>query len=293
MLGVIMSLEAVRSIELVDILVASGCFPDPSDKNNWKTSVGRITVTGQKFYCHDTGRGGGGAIDLTMLLIRTDFKGALAWLSDSIGVAPVDETARSRAAPEFVKKRPSDIPAPVDHHWSRVRHYLTSTRYLSESLVDQLHAAGLIYADRFANAVFTLGIRQGAELRGTGQRKFHGVRGEKMPFILPTTGLQAIAIVESAIDCLSLRTLGFRGEIVSLAGNSAEMSKDLAGKYREHGYLIIAAFDADKAGDQMAEVLGEEVERLRPTVGKDWNDMLRSKSLADLLSVAESFSFRE
>lgn len=274
-----MNLEAIRSIELVDVLVASGCSPDPSDKNNWKTPVGRITVTGQKFYCHDSGKGGGGAIDVVMILTKTDFKGAVAWLSDSLGAAPVDDVSRSRAASESVKKRPSAIPAPVDSHWPRVRHYLTSIRCLSEQLVDQLLADGRIYSDSYANAVFLLGNGEGAELRGTGSRKFHGVRGEKMPFTLPTTGLQAVAIVESAIDCLSLRTLGFQGEIVSLTGNSAEMSKDLSAKYRGRGYLVLAAFDSDKAGDLMAERLGEAVERLRPPMGsKDWNQALCSKN---------------
>lgn len=277
-LGGSMRLEVIRSIALVDVLVASGCSPDLSDKNNWKSPVGRITVTGQKYYCHDTGKGGGGAIDLTMLLIRTDFKGALAWLSDSIGVAPVDETARSRAAPEFVKKRPSVIPAPVDHHWSRVRHYLVDTRCLSGPLIDQLHADGRISADRFANAVFTLGCGQGAELRGTGPQKFHGVRGEKMAFTLPTTGPQKIAFVESAIDALSLRTLGFKGEVVSLTGNAAEIARDLVCQYRKRGYEVIAAFDTDAAGELMALSLGEGVERQRPPAGcKDWNEALCSK----------------
>lgn len=283
-----MSLGAIRSIKLVDVLVASGCSPDPSDKNNWKTPVGRITVTGQKFYCHDTGKGGGGAIDLTMLLIRTDFKGALAWLSDSIGLAPVDETARSRAAPEFVKKRPSDIPAPVDHHWSRVRHYLVDTRCLSGPLVDQLHAEGRIYADRFANAVFTLGCGQGAELRGTGPLKYHGARGEKAPFTLITNGQMKAAFVESAIDALSLRGLGFQGEIVSLTGNAA-CGIELASKYRARGYVVLAAFDADKAGDLMVKSLGEPAGRFRPPTGcKDWNDLLRSKNQTDFLSVVET-----
>lgn len=285
-----MRLEAIRSIELVDILVTSGCFPDPSDKNNWKTSVGRITVTGQKFYCHDTGRGGGGAIDLTMLLHGTDFKGAVAWLSTEIGKLPIVENIRPRVAPEFSLKKLSTLPVPIDRHWSRVRHYLISTRCVSKPLVDKLHATGRIYADMYANVVFLLGNGEGAELRGTGPRKFHGVRGEKKPFILPGVGQLKVAFVESAIDAISLQTLGIAGEIVSLTGNSAVVAHELADKYRSEGYVVIAAFDADEAGDLMAENLGEHVVRLRPPVGhKDWNDLLRSKSHADFLSVAEMF----
>ncbi|MGV0953259.1 MAG: toprim domain-containing protein [Fluviibacter sp.] len=278
-IGGAMSLDSIRSIPVIDVLLASGCKRDPADKNNWTTPVGRLTVTGQKFYCHDSGKGGGGAIDLVMLLTKTEFKGAVSWLSAELGKRPVVEDSRARLKAELETKKLSAIPVRVDRYWPRIRHYLTNTRCLSEQLVDQLYVEGRIYSDRYANAVFLLGGGQGAELRGTGLQKFHGVRGEKLPFILPTAGLQAVAIVESAIDCLSLRTLGFRGEVVSLAGNSVAMSKDLAGEYRDRGYLAFAAFDSDKAGDQMAETLGEAVERLRPPMGsKDWNQALCSKN---------------
>ena len=148
---------------------------------------------------------------------------------------------------------------------------------MSEELVDQLHASRRIYSDKYANAVFLLGSGQGAELRGSGPRKFHGARGEKMPFILATTGQHKVAFVESAIDCLSLRTLGFKGEVVSLTGNSAEIARDLVCQYRKRGYEVIAAFDTDAAGEQMALSLGEGVERQRPPAGcKDWNEVLCS-----------------
>lgn len=283
-----MNLEFMRSIKLVDVLLASGCKPDPADKNNWKTLVGRLTVTGQKFYGHDCAKGGGGAIDLVMLLFKTDFKGAVAWLSAELGKEPVYDAWCSQANPKLSPKEPSVIPVPVDGHWPRVRQYLTSTRCLSASLVDQLHSAGRIYSDRYANAVFLLDNGEGAELRGSGSRKFHGIRGAKVPFTLLTIGLQAVAIVESAIDCLSLRTLGFQGEIVSLGGNTA-YGGELASKYRGRGYVVMAAFDSDKAGDLMTESLGEPVDRLRPPRGcKDWNDLLRSKNQTDFLSVVET-----
>lgn len=270
-------LEWIRSIELVDVLRVIGCKPDPRDKNNWKTPAGRLTVTGQKFYGHDCRKGGGGAIDLVMLLNTTDFKGAVAWLSAELGRGAVDDRCYSWKAPEVAIKKMSEIPAPLDVHWPRVRRYLTSRRCLSGPLIDQLHADGSIYSDKYANAVFRLGRMQGAELRGTGSQKFHGVRGEKMTFTLPTTGPQKIAFVESAIDALSLRTLGFKGEVVSLTGNSAEIARDLVCQYRKRGYEVIAAFDTDAAGEQMALSLGEGVERQRPSAGcKDWNEVLCS-----------------
>lgn len=272
----IMNIEVARSIPLADVLLATGCRPDRGDKNNWKTPVGRLTVSGLKFYCHDLARGGGGAIDLVMMIRQTDFKGALEWLSYEIGTVNADQ--KPRAILNQRTRTPSIIPAPVDDHWPRVRNYLISTRCLSEGLVDQLHFEGRIYSDQHANAVFLLENGQGAELRGTRQRKFHGARGKKAPFKIITNGPLKVAFVEAAIDAISLRCLGFAGEIVSLTGNASEISKELAGKYRVRGYLVFAAFDSDKAGDLMAQQLGQPAVRLRPPIGnKDWNDVLRIK----------------
>lgn len=270
-----MNLEALRSIKLPNLLLALGCSPDVADKKNWKTPIGRLTVTGQKFYCHDCSKGGGGAIDLVMLLNTTDFKGAVAWLSAELGKVAVDGRHCSWKASEAAKKMMSEIPAPVDANWPRVRRYLSETRCLDQLLIDKLHDAGRIYADVHANAVFLLGKGEGAELRGTGQQKFHGARGLKSPFILSTLGPLKVAFLESAVDALSLRTIGFTGEVVSLAGNANVLARELAIQYRSRGYVVMAAFDADVAGERMAEGLGISVERLLPLHGcKDWNEAL-------------------
>jgi len=270
-----------RDLPLAAVLEHLGCTPDPSDKHNWRTPAGRVTVDGSKFYAHDQAKGGGGAIDLVMLVEEADYKGAVNWLSREFGTGAVlaDSVARLKPAIEAIAKdKPSLDPMkshqPEPSQWDAVRAHLVDTRRLGAELVDSLHAQGYIYADKFKNAVFLLGKGQGLSLRGTGDKPFHGVRGAKAPFILGASDKgQKVAFVESPIDALSLRELGFAGRIVATVGNSAELAKAKADIYRQQGLTVVAAFDNDRAGDAMARSLGQ-CERMRPE-GKDWNDDLK------------------
>ena len=90
-------------------------------------------------------------------------------------------------------------------------------------------------------------------------------------------GEPKVAFVESAIDAMSLSELGFKGRIVSMAGSSAAQAKERAETYRKQGLTVVAAFDNDRAGEQMAAQLGYPRERIYPEHGKDWNDDLRFK----------------
>jgi 5S rRNA maturation endonuclease (ribonuclease M5) len=275
-----------RALPLAAVLERLGATPDPSDKKNWKTPTGRISVDGSKFFNHDTAKGGGGAIDLVMLQTETDYKGAVNWLAREFGTGAVLAETVAKLKPTIeamAKKKPSLDPMkphqPDPSHWDTVRGYLVETRRLGARIVDSLHAQGHIYADKFKNAVFLLGKGQGLSLRGTGEKQFHGVRGEKVPFILTASdkASQKVAFVESPIDALSLRDLGFGGRIVATVGNAAELAKATADIYRKEGLTVVAAFDNDRAGDAMARSLGQ-CERMKPT-RKDWNQDLRAQRL--------------
>jgi hypothetical protein len=271
-----------RDMPLEGVLERLGCERDPKDRKNWRTPAGRITVDGSKFFAHDVGKGGGGAIDLTMMVEQTDYKGAVNWLAREFGTGAVLEqtVAVAKRAVEVAAKAPPQpykAPEPSPEHWPRVRHYLTEVRRLSAGFVDRVHELGKLYADRYANAVFVLGKGEGVELRGTGEKPFHGVRGEKKPFIMADRGEPKVAFVESAIDAMSLSELGFKGRIVSMAGSSAAQAKERAEMYRQQGLTVVAAFDNDRAGEQMAAQLGYPRERIYPEHGKDWNDDLRVK----------------
>lgn len=273
-----------RDLPLESVLERLGATRDPKDKKNWRTPAGRITVNGAKFFNHDTGKGGGGAIDLVMAQTETDYKGAVNWLAREFGTGAVLAETVAKLKPQIeamAKDKPSLDPMkphqPEPSKWDIVRRYLVETRRLSAQIVDSLHEQGYIYADKFKNAVFVLGKGRGLSLRGTGEKPFHGVRGEKVPFIIAEResdkDSKKVAFVESPIDALSLRDLGFGGRIVATVGNAAEVAKAKAESYRKEGLTIVAAFDNDKAGDAMARSLGQ-CERMRPQ-GKDWNEDLQ------------------
>lgn len=270
-----------REMPLEAVLERLGCERDAKDRKNWRTPAGRVTVDGSKFFNHDVGKGGGGAIDLTMQIEQTDYKGAVNWLAKEFGTGAVLSQAVATLKPAIeaaanAPQRPYKAPEPVQENWPKVRHYLTETRRLGGAIVDAIHKAGKLYADKYANAVFVLSNGAGVELRGTGEKPFHGVRGEKAPLTLAPNGDDSkVAFVESAIDAMSLSELGFKGRIVSMSGSSAALTKAMADKFRERGLTVVAAFDNDRAGEQMAAHMGYPRERIYPEHGKDWNDALR------------------
>lgn len=89
-----------------------------------------------------------------------------------------------------------------------------------------------------------------------------------------------VAVVEGPFDVLSLRALGYP-VVVGLIGTSWPkwLPPALVGKD------VLLATDADAAGDACADSLGQLLhslggnsQRLRPHAGKDWNDVLITRS---------------
>ena len=126
-----------RDLPLAAVLERLGATPDPSDKKNFKTPTGRVSVDGVKFFNHDTGKGGGGAIDLVMAQTETDYKGAVNWLAREFGTGAVlaENVARLKPALEAIaKEKPSLDPMkphqPEPSQWATVRGYLVETRRL-------------------------------------------------------------------------------------------------------------------------------------------------------------------
>jgi hypothetical protein len=143
--------------------------------------------------------------------------------------------------------------------------------------------AGRVFGDTRGNVVFRLrdvgGSEVGYEVRGTHEKPFHSVHGQKGLFITKADGAKIAAFVESGIEALSYRALRGAGLVVSTTGSAIERPLVLAQTLRDRGYEVVTAFNADQAGDRMAarmgERLGEPVQRDRPTA-KDWNDELRA-----------------
>lgn len=293
----------VRDLPIEPILEKLGAERCANDKNNWESSVGRISVKGMKFFNHDRETGGGGAIDLVMHIGELGYKDALAWLGKEFGIAPMIGAAMARAKSEAVLAAEKPIvllrpPAKSDAHWPAARNYLIRERRIDAATVDSTYQAGLLYADRNQNLVFLNSAKSGCELRGTRSSAFHGQRGKKSPFILPALSSKEAALinsridvlnqsgktaamVECGIDALSLRALGFTGMILAFGGQAKRLIVETARRLHEKGWEVISAFDNDSAGDRMAAdvdlaLLGlAQPKRVKPTA-KDWNDDLKN-----------------
>jgi len=143
-----------------------------------------------------------------------------------------------------------------------------------------------VFSDTRGNVVFRLknetGREVGFEVRGTFERPYHSVHGEKGLYITKADSTPTVAFVESGIEALSYQALKGTGLIISTTGNAVELPGRIASALKARGYGIVAAFNADKAGDRMSSILAErlkgDVRRDRPTdSGKDWNDQLQNQ----------------
>jgi len=297
----------VRAIDLPAVIERLGGQVDRYNTAKYRLDGEHISITGERFYNHDRGQGGGGAIDLVMHATGYDYREAIAYLRDTHGAdtavtAATWHTAREgvRQAQEIVAhaERPAfHAPAPDEGRWAQVRNYLVVDRALPAVLVDELHERGTIYADHRSNAVF---IRQdadgqatGASLRGTapgsafkglaaGTRRDEGhfsfTIGQPEPYKAPQ-----LYLTESPIDALSRAALllreGASAEriFISTDGHGSLPTRQIdAGLERRA--VVHCGFDRDRSGEIMWERVTERygaqahetygpIDRDRPPVG--------------------------
>ena len=295
-------IEKLRGVPLDAVLEQFGAQRDPQDpERNWKTHAGRITVTDGKFYNHDQQVGGGGSIDLAMHLGGFKFKDAVAWLGGNVGRTETIQQYQAEAvehATRILDTTPAPklgIPAPDAGKTTRIRDYLTKTRAIPDAIVDHALEKGRVWGDKFANAVFSLrdmeGRQIGAELRGTYDKPFHGVRGDKGLFYTGTSKSKTAVFVESSIEAMSYQAMNPNSLVIGTAGSGREMMGDAARLLEGKGYKIVDGFNNDKAGDRLGKALQEAVvapvEKQRPTIGKDWNNQLKAQRDLEKASITE------
>lgn len=261
-----------------------------------------ITIhPGSNAYCHTehTEPSGRGAISFLMAYTGRDYMSACRFLD--LGSTEQPHPPSFSPSGRFVTKDKDrapgcvlrQIPVPYRSGWTRVRTYLEG-RGLSRGLLEDVHEAGLLYADgdrapRIVNAVFRCSDSC-AFVRGTYDpppprepyKRTYGRDGDLAPFVWGPEDAQLTYIVESPISGLSLIELDRRAtlRIVALAGRGLSPSAP-AVRAALRGQ-VVAATDADLTGDQIASeilVAYSTATRLRPKLahGKDWNDQLREE----------------
>jgi hypothetical protein len=290
----------VRAIPLATVLDGLGAERDPKDPaRNWRFGASRITVTESRFFDHNQAgalhrmqgakAGGGGAIDLVQYLKDVGFRdavrelGALVAARAHVAAQAAPQSSRNTSVSATADTRP--LPTPAPDRLARARWYLTEVRAIPEPVVNQALQSGGVFSDAKGNVIFRLrdetGQEVGFEVRGTYEKPYHSVHGDKGLFITKADRAPTAAFVESGIEALSYQAVRGSGLIISTTGSAIERPARMASALKERGYEIVAAFNADKGGDRLAERLSEHlagaVRRDRPNerTGKDWNELLQ------------------
>jgi hypothetical protein len=114
-------IDALRNIDLEEVLLCLGAKKDHYDKSKWHTAKGTVSLNGHKFFNWSENKGGGGAIDLAMHLGGTGFRQTILWLQHNFPLP--------QARPDSVKKAVTQhqliLPQKVNANMHRVFQYLT------------------------------------------------------------------------------------------------------------------------------------------------------------------------
>lgn len=281
------SASEVRVIPLADVFVRLGAT---ELEGRWCMPERRFSLKGSKFYDEIASKSGNGAIDLVMHCEGIAYREAVAWLSLEFGqgqvVGEAVRIAREKVTEPAKTPAPLPLPMPAPEHLPTVIDYLISYRGIPAELINILVETGRLYADRFANCVFTLSNEddtKGAELVGTGDVPFSSIRGHKGLFALPPIDLankQAI-FVKSAVEALSYRALHPAcGWVYAVTGNAIKELIKLGRQLKRKGYALLSAFDNSDRGIVLKDALKEVAASSpidSPTLG-DWNDKLLGKT---------------
>lgn len=224
----------------------------------------------------------GNGIDYLMEYHGYTFQRAVAALATFAGEYCDEETCKEiRTTPTYsntpqeAKKEPFKTPNRIDGRFTRVFAYLSNTRKLDIKIIQHLIDKNLLYEDERHNCVFFSAQSQYAELVGTlSQKRFKGIAAgsdEDGYWMFGATGGK-IYVCESAIDAASLFQLRReRAGYASIGGLKPESIKRIQADFPSSE--IILAVDADDAGDKFSAKL-PDLQRITPTIGKDWNDCI-------------------
>ena len=307
------TVNAVRDIPLQDVAENLGLQRLRKDRASWVDDAGehKLSINGGQWFDYKQGRGGGGAIDLAMHVLKTGFREAVAWFGLEMGREDASRAVAARAlagaslevAAALAEAVPFQAPENAPGRLQGVLRYLRG-RGIVQNRLSALVASGRLYADPRGNAVFLAkdasGRARGAEIRGTGKEPFHGHApgsSRKLPWILDTAqGARRLVLVESAIDAMSYAELGeTQARIVSTGGARPTVPEAVMRSMEEGRWdEVVVAYDNDQVGHEAAERVMEEIRQAGVAVrrhvpaGKDWNDdLIAQRNQANPLSFSQ------
>jgi len=291
--------EEVRNISLDEVCRSMGLPLKSEGTRSWrvKTDDLNLVIRGERFYENDQMKGGGGAIDLVMVLRKCDFKNAVLWLHESFKNRvstpsdPIPQKSRSRE--EFLKEMKKLSPRD-DSKWYIARNYLNQKRKIPYELIDQLQSEGKIWSNSFGSVVFAHQTKEG-ELGGITVRPsshmsgFRQCLGDKITswfHLGDFTKASRMILVEAPIDALSYKTLFNPRNTLIVACSGKVASYQLLRLANERHMKISVGFDNDEPGREGYVHTIKRFQEINPAApiperieskGKDWNLDLISK----------------
>jgi hypothetical protein len=286
-------IDQARKIPIAETAAKLGLSPKKEGKSTmWKdqNSQFAINVTGEKFFDHHSGRGGGGSITLVQHVRNYNFREAVAWLMGLRHEIKAEQSHHSI----FPKAEPATPPEPTfeeavakhaqrhEQVWPVARDYLVKRRRLPAGLIDAMHDAGKIYATDYQHtdseknptfkrpAVAFVGESANGEhksifLRDTRHdsywRMFVGKK-TLAPFTIGNlSAAEKIVAVESPIDAISYYCLqtGLPEQSESWRTSSKPFIASMGGNAVSQplidlslstGKPLVCAFDNDSAGNR-------------------------------------------
>jgi hypothetical protein len=292
--------DPLRSVSLEQVAAALCLESDDKPRPTWRHQGHQIRINGSQFYDWDESqmKAGGGAIDLVMHVLRSDFKTAVAWLADRFGETAVQVAgsyhaqmvAEAAESPGFV------APDAATEQWPSIRADFVSQQ-LPGALIDQLHEQGLLYADEAGAVIFlqrdlvtrsVTGAYRVSEdgfsgtLLGSDRAKgrFYWLRGGAA-----TDAVQQVVVGQTPIDVLALGLMEPMPKVrtMYLSANGVLPLGYLRGFVAKR---VRVAMNRDALGERLAQEAREglpQVKQMQPE-GVDWVESLqvgRARSIRD------------
>jgi hypothetical protein len=283
--------DPLRSVSLEQVAAALCLESDDKPRPSWRHQGHQIRINGSQFYDWDETQmqGGGGAIDLVMHVLQSDFKTAVAWLADRFGETAVQIAGSYHAQMVAQEAESPGFAAPDEapEQWPAVRANFVSQQ-LPGALIDQLHEQGLLYADEAGNAVFlqrdlvTRSVTGAYRLSQDGfsgtilgsdrsKGRFYWLRGGAA-----TDAVQQVVVGQTPIDVLALGLIEPMPKVRTIY-LSADGVLPLGYLQGFAAKRVRVAMNRDALGERLAQEAREElpqVKQMQPE-GVDWVESLR------------------